>query len=167
MKVEALEFEFHETDAAFQYDGYPGLQRHWRGKVVDVVVNQPAAATRTVWLVEVKDFRVMTQPPLPANLRQLAVTVATKASDTVAALTAHAEFPEPAKLHAQLASGCGRFRVVLHLEPHAGPHSRLFPVNFAANVRMKLRQLVRHLDTHALVVDCARTGAAGVPWTVK
>lgn len=57
-------------------------------------------------------------------------------------------------------------RVVLHLEPHLGPHTALFPGGFEASVLQKLRQLVKTIDPNPLVLNIATTAKAAVPWTV-
>lgn len=49
------------------------------------------------------------------------------------------------KDHAAKAVRAGRVRVVLHLEPHDGPHTALFPAGFSASVLQKLRLLTRHI----------------------
>ena len=58
-------------------------------------------------------------------------------------------------------------RVVLHLEPHEGPHTKLFPRNFSGGVLQKLKQLVKQIDPEPKVLNIANTRWAGVPWTVS
>jgi len=138
---------------------------------VDVVANEPATAPELVWLVEAKDYRVITNPPKPANLRDLPETIDKKVRSTLAALAvvAAANSGSAANVHAGKAAAAGRRRVVLHLEPHTptGTQSALFPTNFSVNVLLKLRQLVRDIDLNPLVLDVARTPGAGVPWEVE
>jgi hypothetical protein len=56
-----------------------------------------------------------------------------------------------------------KLRVVLHLE-QAALHSPLSPRKFAlANVQQKLKQLVRAVDAHPVVMELATMG--GVSWT--
>jgi hypothetical protein len=135
---------------------------------VDVVAVEGAPNPTTTWLIEAKDFRIITHPPKPANLLGLAQTVADKAADTVAGL-AHASSNASAaseKSHAASAIAAPTKRVVLHLEPHTGSRSALFPAGFSASVLQRLRQLVGAIDRNPLVLNIANTPAAGVPWTV-
>ena len=123
----------------------------------------------TAWLIEAKDFRVITNPPKPSNITGLAQTVADKASHTLAGLndaSIHAAVLKEKQL-ARGAIGCASRRIVLHLEPHTGPHTALFPVNFTANVFQKLRQLVTAIDRKPLVLNIANTPQSSVPWTVS
>lgn len=114
------------------------------------------------WLVEVKDYRkhARTKPSC------LADEVAAKVFDTLAMML-------PASLHATdsgekvlarkvcRASG---LRVVLHLEQPA-KHSRLRPRAIdPAALKMKLKSLVKPIDAHPLVVECALMG--GLAWSV-
>jgi hypothetical protein len=58
-------------------------------------------------------------------------------------------------------------RIVLHLEPHTGARTALFPAGFPASVLQKLRQIVQAIDSNPLVLNIANTLAAGVPWNVS
>lgn len=135
------------------------------------MANEPSTAPDLVWLIEAKDYRVITNPPKPANLRDLPETIEKKVRSTLAALAvvAAANSGSAAKTHAGKAAVVSRRRVVLHLEPHTptGAHSVLFPTNFSVNVLLKLKQLVRDIDRSPLVLDVARTPGAGVPWEVE
>ena len=92
---------------------------------VDIVAMRMAAAPDIVWLVEAKDFRVITRAPEPSNLRGLAQTVARKAADTLVGLTdaaTNAVDPEE-KQHAVRAMTTTPTRIVLHLgAPWREPH---------------------------------------------
>jgi hypothetical protein len=141
------------------------------GEGVDVVANEPTVARRTVWLIEAKDYRVITKPPRKANLGDLPQTVDAKVRATIGALPAMAAATTNAlaRAHASAASAvAARPQVVLHLEPHPanGQHSALFPSGYPALVLQKLRQLLRDVDATPRVLDIARTPAAGVPWVV-
>lgn len=162
--VENLVFTFDSSTVAQKYDDW----RHpMTGKAVDIVAVHPSTTT---WLIEAKDFRVISKPPKPSNNRQLPETMAQKVTDTLVGLADaafHASDPSE-KLHAILATSTPHKRVVLHLEPYTGRvHSYLFPVNFSANVHQKLRQLISHIDPNPLVLNIANTPRAGVPWSVK
>jgi hypothetical protein len=59
---------------------------------------------------------------------------------------------------------CRRLRVVLHLE-QPEKHSKLFPRAIdPADVTQRLKQLIKAIDPHPLVLEKARLG--GVAWTV-
>ena len=170
VRAERLTFTFDARVDVFQYESGGVTVAAWPpgAKVVDVVGND--ARTPTVWLIEAKDFRVITAAPRPAQVSDLAITVNGKCRQTLSSLAVVARgVPSSASTHAAAALAIGSQRVVLHLEPHppGGVHSRLFPSSFAANVLMKLRQLVRDLDVSPLVLDIQHTPAAGVPWSVS
>ncbi len=171
--VEQLRFTFEGHLDPFQYEqggvkvvGWPG-----GAKVVDVVANEPVAAPTVVWFIEAKDYRVIDSPPRPANLAKLPETVEAKVRSTIACLpvVVAATPGSPAAAHAGRAMAAGQTRVVLHLEPHppTGSQTALFPSGFTASVLQKLKQLVKDIDPTPLVLNIARTPAAGVPWTVQ
>jgi hypothetical protein len=123
------------------------------------------------WLIEAKDFRVITNPPKPTNLSGLAATVEAKVRDSLAALpvVGAQSTNAAAKAHALVASAAPAMRVVLHLEPHpaAGLHAALTPASWIANVLLQLRINLVDIDPSPLVIDIARTPAANVPWSVS
>lgn len=169
MRVEQLDFVFAPHVDAYQYEVGGRCVPEWPpgAKVVDVVANE---VTRpAVWLIEAKDFRIITNPPNPANVAGLAPTVEAKVRQSLASLPVVAgKGNSSASVHASKAVVIGQWKVVLHLEPYprGGSHSHLFPAGFAAIVHQKLKQLVRDLDPAPLVLDIARTPASGVPWTI-
>jgi hypothetical protein len=171
--VEQLVFTFAGHVGPFQYEQAGVVVPGWPAgaKVVDIVANEPRANPTLNWLIEAKDYRVITFPPKPANLKGLANTVDQKVRATLASLpkVAAATPASAATAHAGRAITAGRRRVVLHLEPHppSGTRSALFPSGFAASVLQKLKQLVKDIDANPLVLDIARTPAAGVPWVVS
>ena len=131
-------------------------------RAVDLVAKAPGG---TVWLVEVKDYR-HSHAKVPA-METLADVAWEKVYDTLAALV-------PASLLAndagdrRLARGLCRgsaLRVVLHVEQPM-KKSALFPRGGIdpANLRMKLKQILKPIDPHALV---ASTGQMlNLPWGV-
>lgn len=171
LNVGALVFDFQPPNQAQIYDTWahyaqlcganPGL------KAVDIVAVE-GAPPAVNWLIEAKDFRIITDPPKPSNLTGLPATVVAKANATLAGLADAAinAVDRSERVHANSALNAHATRVVLHLEPHAGPHSALFPAAFAANVLQQLRIIARHIDTNPLVLSIATTPSAGVPWTV-
>ena len=174
LQVDTLVFDFAATDDALKYDIWQHYTCVWNAgvgqKAMDVVAveSPPAPGKSVTWLIEAKDFRVITNPPKPSNIGGLAQLVAVKATDTLEGLhdaAAHATVPAE-RTHAASAVAATAKRVVLHLEPHTGQHTALFPKGFAASVLQKLRQLVNVIDPNPLVLNIANTQAAGVPWTV-
>ena len=173
LQVDTFTFVFRPLVSAENYDQWqhhnvvnaaPGGRR-----AVDVVAVEGVPPQSTAWLIEAKDFRVITRPPKPSNIAGLAQLVAEKTTDTLAGLADaqnHAVVAVEKKLAADVMTSAGK-RIVLHLEPHTGPHSALFPAGFAANVLQKLQQLVQAIDPKPLVLNIANTRAAGVPWTVS
>ena len=176
VQVDNLLFTFTPAVAALpvpydQWQHYLTVMNAAGGvKAVDVVAVEGVAPPppTTTWLIEAKDYRIVTYPPKPSNLRGLPQTVAAKVTDTLAGL-AHAAVNAivPAEqAHAAQAVLAPVRRIVLHLEPHVGPHTALFPAGFAASVFQTLKRLVAHIDTNPLVLNIANTPMAGVPWVV-
>lgn len=173
LQVDTLLFNFAPTIVAENYDHWQHYMNVWNAagrnqKAMDVVCVENPAAPTTTWLIEAKDFRIITNPPRPTHIATLPETVAAKAGDTLAGLAdaaANAAVVSE-KNHAAIALAAPTKRVVLHLEPHVGPHTALFPRGFPASVLQKLRQLVKTTDPNPLVLDIANTPAAGVPWNV-
>jgi hypothetical protein len=174
LQVDTLRFDFDATVAAQIYDQWQHYTTIWNTppggqKAVDVVAVEGQLPPRVAWLIEAKDFRVITTPPKPSNIGGLPQSVADKAAHTLAGLadaSANAVAPGEKQLATDALASATR-RVVLHLEPHTGPHSALFPSGFAASVLQQLRRLVRGIDPNALVLNIANTPPSGVPWTVS
>ena len=174
LQVDTLAFTFDAHVAAQIYDQWQYYTWVWNAppggqKAMDVVAVEGAPPASTAWLIEGKDFRVITNPPKPSNIGGLAQFVADKAAHTLGGLAgASAHAAEAAeKQHATDAAASNTKRVVLHLEPHTGAHSALFPKGFAASVLQQLRLLVKAIDTTPLVLNIANTPASGVPWAVS
>ena len=173
LQVDSFLFTFAATVAAESYDQWHHYLNVWNRagqdqKAVDVVAVENPAAPAISWLIEAKDFRTINYPPRPSNLAQLPETVAAKAEHTLAGLADAAANAAIAleRNHAAIAIAAHTKRIVLHLEPHTGPHTALFPMGFAASVLQKLRQLVKATDPNPLVLDIANTPTADVPWIV-
>ena len=166
--VKNLTFDFVAPTIPAQFESNGQVVAGWPAghKVVDIVAHD----TRRAWLIEVKDYRVITQPPKHANLGNLATTMDRKVRETLAALGHYAAVGADAALvaHAKTTLGKPKTRVVLHLEPHpkGGPDSALFPKRFSASILQKLKQLVKGIDPRPLVLEIASTPSAGVPWSV-
>ena len=92
--------------------------------------------------------------------------IAVKVRDSLAALVAAQANANDAgeKDTAAAALRCRRIRVVLHLEQPA-KHSKLFPRINPANIQQRLKQVVKAIDPHPLVLEMGRMN--GVPWSVN
>ncbi len=115
------------------------------------------------WLIEIKDYRQYSR----TKSIDLAEEIATKVRDSLAALVAASinANNDIEKSLAMAAIRCTRLRVVLHLEQPA-KHSKLYPRAIApANVQLRLRQLLKAIDPHPLVLEKNRMD--GVKWTVQ
>jgi hypothetical protein len=171
--VDGLLFDIKTTYDAQKYDEWDYyrsvLQPQKSYSAMDLVIARAQQSPVEVWLVEAKDFRMITRPPERSNLNGLAETVAKKVSDTLAGLrdAAGAAAQTNERRLAERALTAQKRRVVLHLEPHTSHRSKLFPSNFSSGVLQKLRQVVGHIDLQPLVLNIANTGRAGVPWRVS
>ena len=173
ISVEQLSFTFDDSVAPFQYEVAGVCVAGWPqgSKVVDVVAHDLPVPAQCTWLIEAKDYRVITSPPKPTNLTGLAATVEAKVRDSLAALPVvgiNATDAE-AKAHAMHAGAAPAIRVVLHLQPHptTGQHAALFPASWIANVLLQLRIKIADIDASPLVLDIARRATANVPWSVS
>lgn len=162
--VDRLTFEFPKEWKVSCYDSWSFYRnqfiRMWKGiKALDLLAVDPS--TKTVWLIEVKDYRSH-QRTKPSDLGE---EFAHKVFDTLAAFL-------PAKLHANddneqrmalEVCRASKLRVVLHLE-QPGKRTRLRPqaIN-PVDLTQKIRQLLKPIDPHPLVLEMK---SKGYPWTV-
>ncbi len=136
------------------------FQKVCRGtKAIDVLAIEPGVC---FWKIEVKDYRryPRTKPT------HLAHEIAYKIRDSLAALVAAKVNANDAgeKAMAEAALKCPRLRVVLHLEQPA-KHSKLFPRAIKpADIQQRLKQLLKAIDPHPLVIEMSRM--SGVVWSV-
>lgn len=151
--------------SAVKYDEWAFYRKHFTGcaggcKAVDLLVHSGGGV---LWLVEAKDYRRNRREREKGPLDE---EIATKARDTLAGiLAASVNATEDERSFAKVARTASTIRIVLHLEQPSSP-SKLFPRAFdPADVQQKLRQSVRSIDPHALVVDTRNR--ATVPWTTK
>ena len=56
-------------------------------KAVDIVAVDAGTRPTTCWMIEAKDFRVITNPPKPSNIGGLAQTIVEKVRHSIAGLT--------------------------------------------------------------------------------
>lgn len=164
ISVETLAFKFGDDWLVSKYDDWSYYKNRFQKiragvKAVDLLAIDPA---RTIWIIEVKDYRrhPRTKPV------DLAEEVAHKVFDTMAALLpAHVNGDVADEtLIAKSALAARKLRVVLHLE-QPKVHSKLFPRAIdPANIQMQLRKLVKAIDANPLVVEMNRLGS--VAWNV-
>jgi hypothetical protein len=163
--VDGINFDFPDDWHVSKYDDWSFYRNHfnrmWSGiKSLDLLAIGPE---KTAWLIEVKDYRVH-QRTKPIDI---ADEVAHKVFDTLAALL-------PAKVNADDAdeksiareiTKARCLRVILHLEQPA-KHSKLFPraIN-PADVKQKLRKLLKSIDAHPFVAESTRMGT--LEWSVS
>jgi hypothetical protein len=129
-------------------------------KAVDILAIEPKVC---VWTIEAKDYRQHRR----TKAIDLAAEIAEKVRDSLAALVAAKANANDAdeKAMAAAALRCPRLRVVLHLEQPA-KHSTLFPRAIdPANVRQRLKQLIKSIDPHPLVIEMGRMN--DVTWTAN
>lgn len=174
LHVDTLTFTFTAAVADAQiYDRWVHYTTVWNAppggqKAVDVVAVETGIPPSVFWMVEAKDFRVLHNPPKPSNIGGLAQLVADKVQHSIAGLNdaANKAVIPTEKALAKLAVSATTVRFVLHLEPHVGQHTALFPVGFAASVLQRLKQLVQAIDPNPLVLNIVNSSMANVPWSV-
>ena len=162
-----LRFQFPAGWRTEKFDGSSFYRNQFQrvcggAKAVDILALGP---DRSAWFIEIKDFR--------AHPRQksmdLVQEVAAKVRDSLAAVlpaSVNANDAEE-KEFARGALTSRSINVVLHLEQPAA-RSRLFPREFdLANVRQKLRQLLKPVDAHLKVVGSGTVRGREIPWTVE
>ncbi len=147
-----LRFEFINVEFAVKYDDWQHYRKTFMkacggAKAIDFVVVKGTE----IWLIEVKDYRQHRRN----KQIDLWEEIALKVRDTLAGLVS-ARFigdVDGEKNMAKAALKKRKLRVALHLE-QARKHSKLFPILFnPANVKLKLKQIVRFADAHPCVFD--------------
>lgn len=163
--MEELDFEFSDDWQVTKFDDWSFYRHHFQSvaggcKAVDMLAIEPKVC---LWSIEVKDYLQHER----TKTIELAQEVAVKVRDTLAALVAASinANDESEKQFAHRAVRCSRLRVVLHLEQPA-KHSKLFPRAIdPAKVQQKLKQIVKAVDPHPLVVEMGRMN--GLTWKVQ
>jgi len=147
-----LTFSFPAPLRADQYDSWSFYRNQFNGafggtKAVDFI----CVDADNTWLIEVKDYRGHTR----TKLIDMADEVALKVRDSLAGLAAAACNANDAdeRALARRAIKKRRLRVVLHLEqPRTA--SKLFPRPVdPSNLVIKLKQTLKAVDPHPVVVD--------------
>ncbi len=160
-----LTFTFPNSWQVVKYDETSFYKKHFQklgaSRCVDIVAFETEVDDQ-LWLLEVKDYRQNKR----TKTEDLFLEIARKVRDTLANLYL-AQRHEEADCYdfAQLASRKQTIRVVLHLEQPQKP-SKLYPqVVSHTNAQIKLRQVVRVADPHALFCEIAKMPAQ-CQWTV-
>lgn len=152
IQEDRLTLTFPPGAQASKYDEWSHYRNQFNSafggtKAVDCVY----AAADTAWLIELKDYRI--HPRTKAI--DLPLEVALKVRDTLAGLVSagiHANDADEQRMARELLQK-PRIRVALHLEVPAKP-SRLRPSPIdPVAVQQKLKQLIRSVDPHPVVVD--------------
>lgn len=144
------------------YDRWTWYRNHFQACADSAAVDFVVLANDVAWLLEAKDF---TTTPPDRQKEPLHEIVARKARDTLAGLFAGAISAGDARQpFAQEVLGARKLRVVFHCELPTNKHPLFPPKLTLSDLKQKLRNAVKAVDPHALVVDC-RTPAADAPWT--
>jgi hypothetical protein len=159
-----LTFTFPNGWQASQFDAWSFYINQFQSvcggaKAIDILAIQPKECC---WSIEVKDYR---QNPRTKTI-ELPEEIACKVRDSLAALVAASVNANDGdeKGMAIAALRCPRLRVVLHLEQPA-KRSKLFPRAIEpSKVKQRLKQLLKAIDPHPLVLETSNMGNAG--WTV-
>lgn len=160
-----LSFSFPNAWEASKFDEWRFYKKQFQSvcggaKAVDVIAVEPNTC---LWKIEVKDYRQHRR----TKSIDLAEEIATKVRDSMAALMAaqvNANDGDEKRI-AGKAVRCPRIRIVLHLE-QPSKSSKLFPRAIEpATVQQRLKQLLKAIDPHPLVIETNRMG--GVEWSVQ
>lgn len=159
MDVDGITFNFNDTWTVTKYDDWSYYRRFRTQrpgiKGIDIIAISPES---TAYLIEVKDYRHPdTQKP-----SQVPEAIADKVIFTLAAMLParlRANLPEERDVSEKVLS-CVDLHVVFHMEQPRRHKRRLDP----ADVRMKLKQRLKAIDSHVKVVHSQNM--RDLPWTV-
>lgn len=160
LDIDGLIFTFPDDWNADKFDDWTFYRNHFSRqgngiKAVDAVAIGP---NKAAFLIEVKDYR----HPDTEKPSQLAAAIAAKVLSTLAALLPaklNATDPDEKRLAAAMLK-CVSLHVVAHIE--LPPSHR--PAVDLADLKQKLRQLLRAVDAHPKVVSMQNMQALG--WNV-
>lgn len=161
LDIDGLVFTFPNRWSATKYDDWSfyrnQFSRQGAGiKAVDAIALDPNG---TAFLIEVKDYR----HPDTEKPSQLPAAIASKVLHTLSALLPAkllATDPDEAGLAGDVLT-CSSLRIVAHIEQPQRHRGVVDP----ADLRQKLRELLRAVDPHVKVVSL--TKMQGLPWTVE
>jgi hypothetical protein len=163
--VDTLTFSFPDNWLVTKYDDWPFYRNRFKdscggNKAIDLLAFDPGE--RTLWLVEAKDYRLYPRAKEIALWEEIGL----KLRDTLAGLVAarfNAALPESEA--AYKAVRANRMRFVLHWEQPQKVSASHDPLKNLADLRQKLRQTIKPIDPHPLVVDMAHMGS--LEWSVR
>lgn len=147
-----LTFTFPDGTMSTKYDDWSFYRNQFNStcggtKAVDIIYLE----NDICWFIEIKDYRLSPRTK-PMDLGE---EVAIKVRDAMSGIYAAGcnANDQTEKQFARDTLSKARIRVVLHLEQPL-KHSKLFPRAISpANVKLKLKQLLKGIDTHPVVVD--------------
>lgn len=148
---DAMTFVFPDGWSVSKYDEWTFYRNHFQkvanSKAIDFLAIEPGTCC---WFIEVKDYR---QHPR-TKVSELADEIAVKVRDSLAGLVAAQlnATVEIEKAAAKLALRSPRLKVVLHLEQPMHP-SRFHRAIDPADIQQKLRQIIKGIDAHPVVVE--------------
>ena len=162
-----LKFEFPDNWQSSKFDEWSFYRNQFQKvcggtKAIDILAVEPSVC---FWNIEIKDYRRHRRTK--TKIIDLADEIALKVRDSLAAIVAARVNANETneKNMARAALRCPRLRVVLHLE-RPSKHSKLFPRAIdPANVQQKLKQLIKAIDPHPLVLEMSRMNH--VAWKVS
>ena len=147
-----LTFTFPHGASSTKYDDWSFYRNQFNSafggtKAVDIIYLEDDIC----WFIEIKDYRASSRTK-PIDLGEEVALKVRDAMSGISAASFNANNPGE-KNFSRNALRKERFRVVLHLE-QPKKHSKLFPraIN-PASVQLKLKQYLRGVDPHPVVVD--------------
>lgn len=163
-----LVFVFPENWEVSQYDRWVFYRKRFKdccsgNKAVDFAAVCPEPQ-KTLWLVEVKDYRSHRR----TKIVDLPLEMALKVRDSLAGIAAgsfQADDHQERSI-AEKALRAQKLRVALHIE-QPRKHSKMFPKAIdPSKVLQKLKSLIKPIDPHPVVVDRSSCRARG-GWSVQ
>ena len=160
-----LKFTFTKSCRASKYDEWSFYKNQFQSvcdgsKAVDII----CLNDHIIWLIEVKDYRIHCRTK-PIDIGD---EIAVKVRDTLVGLVAakiNANAQDEKQFAIAALQDSKKICVVLHLEQPKNP-SRLFPkVINPASVKTKLKQRLKAIDAHPLIVD--KNSLNNKHWTVE
>jgi hypothetical protein len=163
----SLTFEFPDDWQITKYDDWEFYRNQFIKiqdglKALDILAID---ASRTLWLIEVRDYRQHKRTKTIDLADEIALKVLyTLASLLPAKLSTLSNNPNE-KNFAQNALQAKEIKIVLHLE-QVTKHSKLRPraIN-SIDIKEKLRAKLKAIDPHSLVVEMVKV--QNLPWTVS
>jgi hypothetical protein len=163
--VDGRRFIFPDSWKAEKYDDWSYYRNRFQSvcggtKAVDLIALE---GSKCCWLIEFKNYRSHRRTK-PSRIPE---EIAAKVRDTLAGLFAAQSNATDAaeKAFAKSAVRCRHLRIAFYLEQPTKP-SKLFPHAIEpANVLQRLKQLLKPIDPHPLLVEA--TSTPHIPWIVE